>query len=214
MNSSFIPRRIFVTGTDTGIGKTLVSASFCAGAGAGYWKPIQAGTEPCTDREQVQMWSGLPDSYFYPERHLLRLPASPHTAADAENIDILLEDFNLPEVNQHRLVVEGAGGLMVPINRKELMLDLIVKFDLPVLLVARPGLGTINHTLMSIKVLRDREVRIWGVVLSGPRHRPNEEAIRHFGDPEFLFSLPHIDNPGPENLKSAFERTFLQHATS
>lgn len=214
MNTNFIPRHIFVSGTDTGVGKTLVSASLCAGSDAGYWKPIQSGTEPATDSERVRMWTGLPDDYFYPERYLLKLPASPHTAAEAENIEIKMEDFRLPEIRQQNLVVEGAGGLLVPINRKEMILDLIAMLDLPVLLVAKPGLGTINHTLMSIKILRERRVRLWGVVLSGPRHKPNEEAVRHFGRPDFLFSFPHIKNPGPAVLKTAYKQTFLQYAPS
>lgn len=214
MKINSVPRGIFVTGTDTGVGKTLVAASICAGSGAGYWKPIQAGTKPFTDSERVEMWSALPKDHIYPERYVLKLPASPHTAAEAENITIKREDFRLPEIRQQRLVVEGAGGLLVPINRKEMILDLIVMFDLPVLLVARPGLGTINHTLMSLRILQDSGAKLWGVILSGHQHQANEEAIRYFGKPDFLFSFPHIENPDPEKLKSAFDRTFIQHASS
>lgn len=204
------PKEIFVTGTDTGVGKTVVSAMLCAGLDASYWKPIQAGRDPLTDTEQIRHWSSLPEERFFPERYILERPMSPHAAAEAEDIEILLDDFSLPESATPHLVVEGAGGLLVPINRRETILELIRQLELPVLLVARSGLGTINHTLMSIHMLESSGITLWGVVLNGEKHPSNEDAIRHFGNPPRLFSSAPMDQFAPDTFRAAFNKTF-QH---
>ena len=207
-----IPDKLFITGTDTDVGKTVLAATLCRGLGAGYWKPVQAGRQPMTDTEQVKHWTGHPDSFFYPETHCLDLPMSPHAAAEEEGIEISLDDFILPDFTQKRLIVEGAGGVMVPLNRQYMIPDLMNKLGLPVLLVARSGLGTINHTMMSILTLKHYGVDLWGVVLNGPRHPSNEDAIRHFGYIKNLYSFPQLGSVTQESLESAFINTFMHHA--
>jgi dethiobiotin synthetase len=203
-----IPEKLFVTGTDTEIGKTVISASLVQGMRADYWKPVQAGTEPITDTEQVRQWTDFPGRTFHPETYRLKLPMSPHAASADERISISMDSFKVPDVSGRRLITEGAGGLLVPLNDSDMILDLIVHLNFPVLLVSRSGLGTINHTLLSLKALRDYSVPIWGVVLNGPVHKSNEEAIRFYGRIDNLFTFPVLDKITPETLNTAFIQTF------
>lgn len=207
------PDKFFVTGTDTEVGKTVVSAVLTGGLKAGYWKPVQAGLHPSTDTRRVREWTDLPETHFYEEQYRLEAPMSPHAAAELEGIEIRLEDFKLPSTNHKHLIVEGAGGLLVPINRKEYMTDLIRYLDLPVLLVARSGLGTINHTLLSLEILRQKKIPVLGVVLNGARNRSNEDAIRHFGRLNRLFTLMPIIEFTPGELISNFDKTFSGYAS-
>lgn len=176
------PEKFFVAGTDTGIGKTFVSAMLMSGLDATYWKPIQAGLGEETDTEFVQRVSEAEDSRIIPERYRLETPMSPHGAADIEGVSISLNDFELQEFNTKHLIVEGAGGLMVPINWKDTVLDLIEYLKLPVLLVARSSLGTLNHTLLSIEALRSRNIDVFGVLLNGEKHKHNKQTIEYFTD--------------------------------
>lgn len=174
------PEKFFVTGTDTGIGKTFVSAMLMSALDATYWKPIQAGLNEETDTEFVQRISGVDDSRIIQERYRLETPMSPHGAADIDDVSISLDDFELPEFNTKHLIIEGAGGLIVPINWEETVLDLIEQFQLSVLLVARSSLGTLNHTLLSIEALRRRNIEVFGVILNGEEHAHNKKTIQHF----------------------------------
>ncbi|MDP3425805.1 MAG: dethiobiotin synthase, partial [Humidesulfovibrio sp.] len=146
--------KLFVTGTDTGVGKTVVCAWLCLHSGADYWKPVQSGYSAATgadrDADEVARLSG---ARVHPERHLLRLARSPQEAAAAEGLRIGLEDFSLPRT-ERPLVIEGAGGVLVPLNEDETMLDLMVRLGAPVLVAARTGLGTINHTCLTLAALR------------------------------------------------------------
>ena len=164
---------IFVTGTDTGVGKTVVSAWLAHHWQADYWKPIQSGLEEASDSEWVHRWSGRP---CHPEVYRLRTPVSPHLAARLDGRHIELASFVLPHAP--RLIVEGAGGVMVPLNEDELMLDLMRRLGLPVLLVARAALGTINHTLLSVRALREAGLEVLGVVLNGPQDDGEQAAVR------------------------------------
>ncbi|MEX2600716.1 MAG: dethiobiotin synthase [Balneolaceae bacterium] len=202
------PPAFVVSGTDTDVGKTVISALLCKGLNAGYWKPVQAGVEPSTDTKSVQEWSGLPTSYFYPETYKLKAPMSPHAAAEREGIEISLQKFRLPGYTQNHLIVEGAGGLAVPLNREEYITDLIRHLGLPVLLVARSGLGTINHTLLSLEHLKHLKIPLLGVVLNGPRNPSNEDAIRHFGKIDHLYSVEPLSELTPASLKQYFQRIF------
>ncbi|WP_421774598.1 dethiobiotin synthase [Gracilimonas sp.] len=175
------PEKLFVTGTDTGIGKTLVSAMLMSGMDASYWKPIQAGLDEETDTEFVKRVSKVSDNRIIPERYRLQTPMSPHGAADIDEVAVSLGDFSIPEFRTNHLIVEGAGGLWVPVNWQETILDLILHLDLPVLLVARSELGTLNHTLLSLEALRNRNIDVFGVILNGPHHQSNKETIEHFG---------------------------------
>lgn len=214
MSKIHFPNQLFVTGTDTEIGKTVISATLCRGLNAEYWKPVQAGTDPRTDSEAVAAWAGMDSNRIHPETYRLHEPMSPHASARLEGVEIAMEAFTLPAGPENRLIVEGAGGILVPLNREKMILDLMIQLDLPVLLVARSTLGTLNHTLMSLEVMRSRGLTIWGVVLNGPHHPSNEEAICHYGKPNHLFrSLP-LEEISFESLEDHFNQTFLTDVTS
>lgn len=160
----------FVTAIDTDSGKTLVSAILCTALQADYWKPIQAGLPKDSD------WIRTYSEYvtIYPERYLLKTPASPHAAAKIDGIEISVSDFSLP--SKH-VIVEGAGGCMVPINDREFMIDLISKFGLEVMLVADLYLGSINHTLLTIEALQLRKIKMRGVIFNGDSNPESERII-------------------------------------
>ena len=177
---------VFVTGTDTGVGKTLVSAWLAHGWGADYWKPIQTGAEEGTDSATVE--SLVPGVIIHPPSVVLQAPLSPHEAAKRERRRIDHSALE-PPATSHPLVVEGAGGVMVPINELALMIDLMVRLRLPVVVVTRSGLGTINHTLMTLEMLRRRHVPVLGVVMNGQRNPGNRQAIEHFGGTPVLAEI-------------------------
>ena len=199
------PEHLFVAGTDTDVGKTVISALLMSGLDATYWKPIQAGLEEETDAEFVQRVSEASNERIIPERYCLNTPMSPHAAADIDKVTITLSDFELQEFQTKHLIVEGAGGLIVPINWKYTVLDMIRKFDIPVLLVARSGLGTLNHTLLSLRALRTHGISVFGVVLNGPKHPSNKETIEHFGEVK-IFEVEPLDNFDKASLLTAFKQ--------
>lgn len=203
MKSPVFPSHFFVTGTDTNVGKTVVSAMLTVGLGAAYWKPIQAGLP--TDTDYVRQATGLNDSHFLPERFRLTQPLSPHAAAPLDDVQIALSDFQMPVAQKPHLIVEGAGGLMVPLNDQDLIIDLIKYLSLPVCLVARSTLGTINHTLLSIAQLRRAELPILGVILNGERNLSNREAIVHYGQVPILGELEPLPVVNSDTLKEAFD---------
>jgi len=203
-----IPDRLFVTGTDTDIGKTIVSSILVKGLNAGYWKPVQAGTTPYTDTEYVQQLTGLDDTFFYRETYRLKTPMSPHASAEIDGVKIDLHKIKLPTFTQDHLIVEGAGGLIVPLNKTDTIIDLIKFLGLPVLLVAKSGLGTLNHTLLSLRALRSYQIPIFGIVLNGEIHRSNEKTIRSFGKIDNLYQLQPINKLNPKALETAFNHIF------
>jgi dethiobiotin synthase len=172
---------------------------------ATYWKPIQAGLDEETDTEFVERVSEASSNRIIPERYRLNTPMSPHGAADIDDVTISLTDFNLPEYNTEHLIVEGAGGLWVPINWKESVFDLVTRLDFPVLLVARSELGTLNHTLLSIEALRRRNIEVFGVILNGPHHQSNKETIEHFGKVP-VWEVEPLEEVSLQSLKKAFEK--------
>jgi len=193
-----------VTGTDTDIGKTVFAAGLAGAFGAHYWKPVQAGVDPEGDKERVAALSGLPPSHILPEAYRLTTPASPHLAARIDGIEITAERLALPKVDG-TLVVEGAGGLMVPVSESLLMIDLFALWGLPVILCARTGLGTINHSLLSIEALRTRAIPIAGIAFIGDAHAENERIIPSLGKVRSLGRLPYIDPLDAGTLKTAFK---------
>ena len=203
MISTEFPPKLFVAGTDTGVGKTVVSAILVAGLKGKYWKPVQSGLEEMTDTQWIQKVTGFSHSHFFAESYRLQRPLSPHASAAAENIHIELEAFQLPKTNDH-LIVEGAGGIMVPLNEKHFMLDLMKKLNIPILLVARTELGTINHTLLSLEQLRRHGLDVFGVVMNGLRNPGNREAIEYFGKVKVLAEIEPMDSINSETLKRAF----------
>ncbi|EME69831.1 dethiobiotin synthetase [Paramagnetospirillum caucaseum] len=180
-------RGVFVTGTDTDVGKTLVSAWLAQHWRADYWKPIQTGSEQGTDFDSVARLA--PAARILPSAVVLPAPLSPHEAAQREKTRIDLSALLPPPASGRPLVVEGAGGVMVPINETALMIDLMERLALPVLVVARSGLGTINHTLMTLEMLRRREISILGVVMNGQENPANRQAIEHFGSVRVLAAI-------------------------
>jgi len=204
MTSPIFPFRFFVTGTDTDVGKTVVSAMLTVGLGAAYWKPVQSGLP--TDTDYLRQTTGLDNSHFLPERFRLTQPLSPHASAALDGIQISLTDFQLPATEKPHLIVEGAGGLMVPLNKQDLILDLIQHLQLPVCLVVHSGLGTINHTLLSIAQLRRAQLPILGVILNGERNLSNREAILHYGQVPILGELEPLPVVNPDTLKQAFDQ--------
>lgn len=191
--------RVFITGTDTNVGKTVAAGVVTAALQAHYWKPIQAGTEPTTDSKTIADWLGA--DKVLPEGVVLKAPMSPNQAAAREQRTLSVADFKIPDV-AGPLVIEGAGGLFVPINQKETMFHLIAHFQCPTILVARTGLGTLNHTLLSIEALKQRQLPLLGVLFSGEPHPENEADIAHFGECPIIGRIPIITEWTAERLSA------------
>ena len=203
------PSRLFISGTDTGIGKTVVAAVLVAGLSAEYWKPIQSGTDEITDTQWVREKSGLPEKKFHPESYLLKRPMSPHASAAEEGIRIDLDSIQVPEnMKSAHLIMEGAGGIMVPLNEHQFMLDLMKKIGAPVLLVISSRLGTINHTLLSLEQLRRHGLEVFGAVINGVRNQSNRQAIEHYGKVSILAEIEPIPCIDPESLVQCFKENF------
>ena len=203
------PKRIFVTGTDTGVGKTMISAILMAGLNGFYWKPIQSGLEEISDREWVREQTGLPETHFFEETYRLTLPLSPHSAAQRDGVRIDLDSFIEPDIPEsEHLIIEGAGGVMVPLNERHLMTDLMMRLAAPVLLVSRSSLGTINHTLLSLEQLRREGLDVLGVIMNGPRNAENREAIEHYGKIKVLAEIEPMPDINPYNLRYTFHEHF------
>jgi dethiobiotin synthetase len=194
--------RLVVTGTDTGVGKTVVSAALCALTGARYWKPVQAGLEEETDSELVARLSG---AETVREAYRLTTPCSPHQAAAIDGVRIEPERFTLPA---GPVIVEGAGGVLVPLTDDLLYADLFARWDLPVVLVARTALGTINHSLLSLEALRARGVPIAGIVFVGEENAETERVICAIGQVRRLGRLPWLDPLDAASLRGAFNGKF------
>jgi dethiobiotin synthetase len=199
--------RIVVTGTDTGIGKTVFAAGLAGALDGVYWKPIQAGVEEETDRATVLRLSGLSPERILPEAYRLRTPASPHLAAERDGIVIDPAALVLPDTDRP-LVVEGAGGLMVPLNRKVTYIELMARWNARVVLCARTTLGTINHSLLSVEALRTRGIAIAGIVFIGDENQESEQIIAALGQVRHLGRLPSLDPLTGRSLRAAFARQF------
>jgi len=200
-----LPRRLVVAGTDTGVGKTVISALLVRGLGARYWKPIQAGLPPLSaqpsDSRRVQTLSGCPGSAILPEAYGLQHPASPHWAAEQEGIVLERQRLWPPEEEEHKaLVVELAGGLMVPVTPHLLQIDVMGEWALPVVLVTRAGLGAINHTLLSLEALRRRRIPVLGLVLNGDGFADNATVLPRLGRTRLLGHVPRLHDVNPEAL--------------
>jgi dethiobiotin synthetase len=169
----------FVTAIDTDSGKTLVSAILCEALGADYWKPVQAGLP--RDSDTVQSLISNPITKIHPETYLLKTPASPHASAKIDGTQIILKDFILPNSKNH-LIIEGAGGCLVPLNEAEFVIDLIQYLKAPVVLVADLYLGSINHTLLTIEALLKRKIPVHGIIFNGQENIESERIIvKHSG---------------------------------
>lgn len=198
-----------VTGTDTGIGKTVFAAALAGALGAHYWKPVQAGLEPdgSGDTDIVARLSGLPRGHVLPEALRLTTPCSPHLAAEIDGVSIDPAALALPPVNGP-LVVEGAGGVMVPLTRSWTYADQFARWGAPVILVARTELGTINHSLLSLEALRARGVPVHGVAFVGAANEDSEATIAAMGNVRRLGRIPRLPVLDQAALAAAFADGF------
>lgn len=168
-------KQIFITGIGTEVGKTVVSAIFVQALQSDYFKPIQSGELDYTDTHKVQEWTDT-KGIFHPESYRLNNPLSPHTSAKLDNIKIDLNKIILPNTN-NPLIIEGAGGLLVPLNDKEHLTNLLKKLNVPVVLVSRNYLGSINHSLMTYEVLKKYDIPMLGWVFNGPKNESGKDFI-------------------------------------
>jgi dethiobiotin synthetase len=201
-------RQIVVTGTDTEIGKTVFAAGLADMLGATYWKPIQSGLEGETDSQIAARLGGLPEDRILPERYRLKTPVSPHQSAAIDGIRITTENLVVPDTGGRPLVIEGAGGLMVPLDPSTLYIDVFARWRLPVVLCARTALGTINHSLLSIEALRRRDIDLLGIAFIGEDNPESERAICEIGRVKHLGRLPRLSPLTRDSLRQAFAVSF------
>ncbi|UGX99732.1 dethiobiotin synthase [Bradyrhizobium quebecense] len=200
--------RIVVTGTDTGIGKTIFSAGLAGFLGASYWKPVQSGLEEETDAQLVARLAGLAADRIVPERYRLRTPASPHQSAAIDGVRIDPAALDVPDTGDRPLVIEGAGGLMVPLNDDTLFIEMFERWRLPVVLCARTALGTINHSLLSVEALRKRRIDTLGIAFIGESNPESERAICEIGQVRRLGRLPWLSPLAADTLQAVFNASF------
>ncbi len=199
--------RFVVTGTDTGVGKTVFAAALTDALAGCYWKPVQSGLDGETDSETVQRLGRIPPGRILPEGYRLTTPVSPHLSARIDGVSILPEVL-LPPRTSLPLVIEGAGGLLVPLTERTVFADVFAHWQLPVILCARTGLGTINHTLLSVEALRHRSIPILGVVFIGDAKADTENTIAELGRVRSLGRLPPLDPLTPDGLRQTFRDRF------
>jgi dethiobiotin synthetase len=173
-------KRIFVTGIGTDVGKTVTSAILAEALHADYWKPVQTGSFFSTDADKIRKYVSNPKTVIHPESFILKQYMSPHAAAELEGQHISLDKINVPQT-ENNLIIEGAGGLMVPLNDREFFVDIITKIDAEVVLVIQNYLGSINHSILSIDALRSRKIPVLGIVFNGPPHKLSEDIILSYG---------------------------------
>ena len=202
-------KRIIICGTDTDVGKTIVSSFFVQGLKSIYWKPIQSGTEEGTDTQTVCKLLNLDPNRYLSERYKFKAPVSPHWAAERESSFIEPNNLHLPDLDK-LIIIETAGGLMVPLNRNWLQIDQLKVWGAPIILVARTGLGTLNHTLLSLEALRNRNIHVLGIVLNGPPHNDNPKTLEQFGDTKILASLPIFDEVNAKVLSQEWNKQQLE----
>jgi len=202
-------KALIVTGTDTGIGKTVVAAMLTLALDGYYWKPIQSGIAEGTDTQTVKALTDLPPSRLLPERYILREPLSPHRAAELDSVSIAVQALDLPKVPAtYWLIVEGAGGVLVPVNRTTLQITLFSRWRAPVVVVARTALGTINHTLLTLEALKHRAIEIFGIIFAGEPMPDTERTIVEFAGVKRLGRLPLLPVLDAANLRQAFAENF------
>lgn len=173
-------RKLFVTGIGTDVGKTVVSAILCEALQADYWKPVQTGTYYGTDSDKIKKYISNTKTQIHPETYCLKHYMSPHAAAEMEGVSIELNNIVAPKT-ENTLIIEGAGGLMVPLNhKKELIIDLIQKLEAETIVVIQNYMGSINHSLLTLEVLKYRKMKIAGVIINGPPHQLSHDIIMEY----------------------------------
>jgi dethiobiotin synthetase len=198
---------IVVTATGTDIGKTVFAAALTAALDGCYWKPVQAGLDDGSDLERVGRYSGLPAERLLPEAYRLTTPCSPHRAAEIDGVTIDVDALE-PPLCDRPLVIEGAGGVLVPFTRQATFADVMARWQLPVVLVAATSLGTISHSLAAIEALRTRKIDIRGIAFVGDAVEDSEATIADMGRVKQLGRLPMLDSLDPGTLAAAFAANF------
>jgi dethiobiotin synthetase len=196
--------KYFVTGIGTDIGKTIVSAILTEKLKADYWKPIQAGDLENSDSFKVKNLISNPKSKIHQESYRLSHPLSPHLSARMDKVEIDIKQLKIPETT-NSLIIEGAGGLMVPLNDSELVLDLIKFFNVPVIVVSKNYLGSINHTLLTISLLKQHHIEIKGIIFSGEKNAASEEYILNYTQVDCLGKIPPLTQIKKDTIKEAGE---------
>jgi len=196
-----------MTGTDTGVGKTVFSAALTAALDGCYWKPVQAGRDDGTDAEAVARLAGLNADRVFPEAYCLTTPCSPHLAAAIDGVEIDPARLALPD-GSRPLIIEGAGGALVPLTRSLVYADLFCRWGLPVIIVARTTLGTINHSLLTIEALRRRQIMVHGVAFVGEENADSEAIICQLGRVKRLGRLERLPTLDSASLAQAFASGF------
>ncbi|MDR7031069.1 dethiobiotin synthase [Rhizobium rosettiformans] len=199
--------RFVVSGTDTGIGKTIFSAALTGVLDGYYWKPVQSGLDAETDSETVARLSGARRERLLPEAYRLSTPASPHLSARLDGVAIDPGRLVPPDVDRP-LIIEGAGGLLVPLSDNLVFADVFARWQIPVILCARTSLGTINHTLLSLEALRHRAAPILGIAFIGDENRESQRIIVEMGGVRSLGRLPLLSKITAETLGRAFRDNF------
>ncbi|QNR86517.1 dethiobiotin synthase [Pedobacter riviphilus] len=200
--------KYFITGIGTGIGKTLISAILTEKLKADYWKPIQSGDLDTSDSITINSLISNTQTVIHPESYRLTQPLSPHLSARLDGIEIDLNKINTPLTNNN-LIIEGAGGLMVPLNKKELIIDLIKKLEVEVILVSQNYLGSINHTLLSVNLLKQYEIPVKGIIFNGDENAETERFILQYSKIKKLGSIPSLKNIDKEKVKAAGQNLFI-----
>ena len=199
--------RFVITGTDTGIGKTVFSAALADALSTCYWKPIQSGLDEETDSATVLRLGRIPPQRIFPEAWRLRTAVSPHLSAEIDQVTLDPDALVPPETNLP-LIIEGAGGLLVPLTRHKTFVDVFARWQIPVVLCARTGLGTINHTLLSLEAMRQRRIPVLGVAFIGDAYPDTQRIIEEMGDVPILGRLPRLEPLTPDTLHRAFREHF------
>jgi len=192
-------KKYFVTGIGTEIGKTITSAILVEYLKADYWKPIQSGDLDHSDTNKVQNLVSNTQTKFHPESYRLTQPFSPHYSAQLDDVTISLDEINIPETDNN-LIIEGAGGLMVPLNQEDLIIDLIKKLGVEVILVSKNYLGSINHTLLSIEALNSQNIPIKGIIFNGESTPASEDIILKRSGLNVVGRIPNLENVSKETV--------------
>jgi dethiobiotin synthetase len=202
-----MPPRFVISATGTDVGKTLTAATLMLGLRASYWKPIQCGSVPETDTEALQKLTQLLPGHFLKEKYFFKAALSPHRAAEIEEKEIDIDALEVPACD-NILLIEGAGGVMVPVSRKHLFIDVFAKWQIPLILCARTELGTINHTLLSIEALKARKVPIHGLVFLGIDNADTMKTIAQFSGTRILGHIPPLATINIDTLNDVFTQRF------
>ena len=202
--------KFIICGTDTDVGKTLISSFFVRGLKSFYWKPIQSGIETETDSQTILRLSEIKKEKILKEAYIFKRPVSPHWAAEIDEKKIDINLLKLPPTDGS-LIVETAGGVMVPITRNFLQIDQIKKWDLPVIIVCRSSLGTLNHTLLTIEALKKRNIKILGLIVNGKKHFDNPKTLQEFSKLPIIAEFPRISNVDKNNLDKLWQELNIEN---